>query len=75
LTVPPPKPEEFKTIEELYLAGQRLEQFHNSIRSADPYYAEALKRDPDDYRTNIAVGIRLAKRGLWADAEAHFRKA
>ena len=75
LTVPPPKPEEFKTIEELYLAGQRLEQFHNSVRSADPYYAEALKRDPDDYRTNIAVGVRLAKRGLWADAETHFRKA
>lgn len=75
LTVPPGKPETFGTVEELYLAGQRLEQFHNPILSCEPYYEEALKRDPSDYRTNLAVGVRLAKRGLWADAEACFRKA
>ena len=26
---PPPAPEDIKTVEELYLAGQRIEQFHD----------------------------------------------
>lgn len=75
LTVPPDKPETFPTVEQLYYAGQRLEQFHNPILACEPYYEEALRRDPGDYRTNLAVGVRLAKRGLWQDAERHFRTA
>ncbi len=41
-----PEPEEIKSVEELYLAGLRIDQFYNA--SVDPmkYYNEALKRDP-----------------------------
>lgn len=75
LTRPPAKPEDFATVEELYYAAQRLEQFHNSVISSEPYYAEALKRDPNDYRTTIAVAIRRAKQGLWQEAEELLRRA
>lgn len=75
LTTPPGKPADFATVEELYYAGQRLEQFHNSVIGAEPYYAEALKRDPDDYRSTIAVAIRRAKQGLWLEAEELLRRS
>jgi len=72
---PPPKPQDIKTTEELYLTGLRVEQIHNP--SADPlsYYMEALKRDPGDTRSNIMLGISCNKRGLYAEAEEHLRKA
>lgn len=75
LTKPPAKPEDFTTVEELYYAAQRLEQFHNAVISSEPYYAEALKRDPSDYRSCIAVAIRRAKQGLWQEAEELLRRA
>jgi exo-beta-1,3-glucanase (GH17 family)/Flp pilus assembly protein TadD len=72
---PPASPEEIKTVEELYLTGLRLEQFYNA--SLDPmlYYIEALKRDPDDYRTNTQLGIRAIKNKDWEEAEYRLRKA
>jgi tetratricopeptide (TPR) repeat protein len=75
LTRAPAKPEDFASVEELYYAGQRLEQFHNAVISAEPYYAEALKRDPNDYRCCVAVAIRRAKQGLWQEAEELLRRA
>ncbi|MBC8358012.1 MAG: DUF5107 domain-containing protein, partial [Candidatus Aminicenantes bacterium] len=42
---PPQPPEKIKTVEELYLAGLRLEQFYNPALEPYPYYEEALKRD------------------------------
>ena len=72
----PPPPAEIKTVEELYLAGQRIEQFHApGIASPEPYWEEALRRDPGDARVNIALGIRQLKEARFADAEQHFRKA
>jgi len=66
---PPLPPEEIKTIEELYLTGLRLEQFHNPAFEPYPYYEEALRRDPGDYRVNTALGILYLKRGLFKKAE------
>jgi len=57
----PKSPQEIKTIEELYYAGLRLEQFYNPSLDPDPYYEEALRRDSFDYRVNTAVGIRYLK--------------
>lgn len=71
----PSAPAEMKTNEELYLAGLRLEQFHSPAREPDPYYLEALKRDPADYRANTALGLLLLRRGEFAGAERHFRAA
>jgi tetratricopeptide (TPR) repeat protein len=72
---PPPLPSDLKTNEELYLAGLRLEQFYNPSREPYPYYEEALKRDPGDVRVNTALGILYWKRGMFAEAEAKFKKA
>lgn len=34
------------TVEELYLTGQHIEQYRHATYRPDPYYLEALKRDP-----------------------------
>lgn len=73
--VPPGTPESFKTVEELTLAAQRLEQFHSPALEPDPYYEEALKRDPGDVKANTALGILYIKRARYADAEKLLRKA
>ena len=73
--VPPPPPAEIKTVEELDLAGQRLEQFYNPTMEPYPYYEEALERDPDDVRANVALGIDDCRRGLYERAETRLRKA
>jgi tetratricopeptide (TPR) repeat protein len=72
---PPPPPKDIKTIEELYLTGLRLEQFHNPVLDPYPYYEEALRRDPGDYRVNTALGVLYCKRGLFKEAEERFNLA
>ena len=72
---PTPAPKEIQTVEELFLAGQRIEQFHNARMNPMDYYEEALRRDPGDARTNTAVGLRYARQAKWALAEKHLRTA
>jgi tetratricopeptide (TPR) repeat protein len=71
----PSPPEKIKTNEELYLTGLRLEQFHNPALEPYPYYEEALRRDPDDYRVNTALGILYCKRGMFREAEEKLKRA
>ncbi len=79
---PMPKPVEpaakladIKTIEELYLAGQRIEQFHDPGREPEPYWEEALRRDSGEARVNTALGVRKLKQAKFAAAQQHFLKA
>ncbi len=72
---PPPPPKKIKTNEELYLTGLRLEQFYNPAREPYPYYEEALRRDPGDYRVNTELGLLYLQRGIWPKAEKHLRAA
>jgi tetratricopeptide (TPR) repeat protein len=72
---PPSPPQDIASIEELYLTGLRLEQFQNPAVEPYPYYEEALRRDPGDYRTNIALGILHLKRGMALSAEEMFARA
>jgi tetratricopeptide (TPR) repeat protein len=72
---PPPAPAEIKTTEELYLAGLRVEQFHDPNLDPDPYWEEALRRDPGDVRVNTALGINYFKKAKFAEAEKFLRKA
>ena len=60
---PPPQPAEITDREELYLTGLRIEQFHNPTLDPDPYWEEALRRDPGDVRVNTALGITLLQEG------------
>ena len=66
---------EYETIEDLYLTGLRIEQFHNARLDPMVFYNEALKRDPNDSRVNTAVGIRFARQARWDEAETHLRRA
>ncbi|KAA6333454.1 hypothetical protein EZS27_018136 [termite gut metagenome] len=66
---------EYKTVEELYLAGLRVEQFHNARLDPMSFYNEALKRDSNDARVNTVVGIRYARKGEWSLAEKHLLRA
>jgi tetratricopeptide (TPR) repeat protein len=66
---PPPPPARLKTVEELYLSGLRLEQFHNPHFDPEAYYREALRRDSGDARTNTAVGVLALRRGRFEEAE------
>lgn len=67
--------EEYKTVEELYLAGQRVEQFYNARLDPMNFYNEALKRDSCDARVNTAVGLHYARRGEWQLAEERLLRA
>jgi len=68
-------PEEMKSVEELYLAGLRLNQFYNASVDPMPYYEEALKRDPGDYRVNTQLGILDIKNFNWVEAEKRLKIA
>jgi len=71
----PETPQAIKTNEELYLTGLRIEQFHDPNLDPDPYWEEALRRDPGDVRVNTALGITYFKKARFAEAEKLFRKA
>lgn len=69
------EPAGIPTNEELLLAATHLEQYRHATRQPDPYYLEALKRDPGDARINNAYGRLLLRRGDFTRAEARFRAA
>jgi tetratricopeptide (TPR) repeat protein len=71
----PAMPKEIQTIEELYLAGSRIQQFYNPTLNAMDYFEEALKRDPSDIRTNIAVGSVHLRNGEYNIARSYFSRA
>ncbi|MFN7999085.1 MAG: DUF5107 domain-containing protein [Bryobacteraceae bacterium] len=72
---PPPPPGQIKSVDELYLAGMRLQQFHSPAAEPAPYFEEAIKRDPGDFRANTALGILYYKRGLFRQAEERLAAA
>ncbi len=72
---PPGPPEEIGTVEELFLTGLRLEQFYNPSFDPEPYYMEALTRDPMNYRVNTAMGLRELRNGRFESAENYLQQA
>ena len=48
---PPPPPETFDSIEELYLTGLHLEQYRHPTIEPEPYWEAALAMDPTDVRS------------------------
>ncbi len=68
-------PEEIEAVEELFLNGLHQEQYRHATYPPEPYYLEALRRDPGDSRSNNAMGLLLYRRGKFAEAEAYFRRA
>ncbi|HAH23615.1 MAG TPA: DUF5107 domain-containing protein [Prolixibacteraceae bacterium] len=71
----PVAPKEMASVEELYLTGSRIQQFSNPTLNAMDYYEEALKRDPSDIRTNVAMGNTQLKNGEYTTARKYFATA
>ncbi len=71
----PPEPQEIETVEELYLTGMRILQIYKPSIDPTIYFNEALKRDPNDVRTNTVVGIHHYRQGEYQKAEEHLRRA
>ncbi len=71
----PPKPQVVPTQEELYLIGLHLEQYRHATRCPTMYWREGLRRDSGDSRCNNAMGLWHLRRGEFAQAESHFRRA
>ncbi len=51
----PGAPATLSSVEELYLTGQHLEQYRHATRSPEPYWQEALSRDPGHSATHTAL--------------------
>ncbi|MDT0234856.1 DUF5107 domain-containing protein [Curtobacterium sp. BRB10] len=73
--VAPPAPEDVGTIEELDLIGDYLEQYRHATRSPEPYWQEALRRDPNDVRAHVALGTRRYASGEYDQAVEHLQYA
>ena len=71
----PLPPAAIGTVEELLLTGRHLEQYRHATRLPEPYWREALRRDPGDTRSNTALGVRLLRAGDLRGAEHHLRRA
>ena len=68
-------PQELRSLEELYLAGQHLEQYRHATFLPDDYYREGLRRDPTDIRLNNALGLYLLRNGQAEESVDCFRVA
>ncbi|WCT14872.1 tetratricopeptide repeat protein [Mucilaginibacter jinjuensis] len=68
-------PQEIEQVEELFLNGLHLEQYRHATYNPMDYYGEALRRSPEDIRSNNAIGLLLLKRGQFEKAEEYFRTA
>jgi tetratricopeptide (TPR) repeat protein len=71
----PPSPETIASCDELYITGLHLDQYRHATRSPEPYWLEAVRRDPGDARCNTALGIRHYHRGEFTLAEGRLRTA
>lgn len=72
---PSPRPEQIATVEELYLHGKHIVQYKHFTFRAEDYFAEGLRRDPEDARCNEAMGDLLFDRGQFEEALAHYERA
>ncbi|MGP8253302.1 MAG: DUF5107 domain-containing protein [Terracidiphilus sp.] len=68
-------PEDIASADELYLTGLHLEQYRHATRDPEPYWREAVRRDPGDCRSNNALGLWHLRRGEFPKADSHFRSA
>ena len=69
------QPSEIQSLEELYLAGQHLEQYRHATFLPADYYLEGLRRDPTDLRLNNAYGLYLLRNGQAEESIPYFQAA
>ncbi|WP_417359576.1 DUF5107 domain-containing protein [Galbibacter sp.] len=69
------KPQELESVEDLYLTGRFVQQFKRAGMNPDDYYLAALEKSPNDYRVNIALGIRRVNQTKYKEALSYFQTA
>ena len=57
------------------MTGEHLELYRHPTRSPESYWQEALRRDPDDARCNLALGRKALGRGQFDQAAGYLEKA
>jgi len=75
VAVEPKQPKEIESANELELIGEHLELYRHPTRYPEPYWEEAIKRDPDSYKSCIALGRSFIKKGHFKLAEDYLFKA
>ena len=75
LAFEPKQPKEIESANELELIGEHLELYRHPTRYPEPYWKEAIKKDPKSYKSYIALGRVELKNGKFAEAEKNFRTA
>ena len=71
----PGAPATLSSVEELYLTGQHLEQYRHATRSPEPYWQEALSRDPGHSADPHRLGGPALPHGPLRRGRAHLRAA
>jgi tetratricopeptide (TPR) repeat protein len=71
----PGLPEDLSSVDELFLTGLHLEQYRHPTRYPETYWREAIRRDPDDSRSNHAMGRWHMRRGEFEEAERYLRRS
>jgi len=71
----PPTAAEIDSADELYLTGLHLVQYRHPTRAAEPYFVEAVRRDPGDSRARVALARLAYDRGEPLVALAHLDRA
>jgi tetratricopeptide (TPR) repeat protein len=71
----PPVPAEIESTDELVLTGLHLVQYRHPTRAAEPYFAEAVRRDPGDSRAHLALARLAWHRGELDVALDHLDRA
>jgi len=71
----PKRPSEISSSDQLFLVGEHLEQYRHPTRDPEPYWQEAVERDPGDYRSRIALARRCIARFEFQEAVNHLSQA
>lgn len=71
----PPAPADVASVDELWAIGAYLQQYRHATRSPEPYFEEALRRDPADARSAASLGAIAYERGRYVEAEQLLRIA
>ncbi|MGI5130688.1 DUF5107 domain-containing protein [Pseudonocardia sp. CA-107938] len=71
----PAAPDDVDSVEELAVIAAHLQQYRHATRSPEPYWREALRRDPGHVASNVGLADRAYRRGDLAGAEGLLRAA
>jgi len=70
----PKQPHDVDSSIQLEMIGEHLELYRHPTRYPEPYWQEAIAKDPKNYKANISLGKARFKSGKLEEAKAYLRK-